>query len=192
MGPITIVDIMLYTLIALGSATFCVFLAIGVGYISFSKKVPRLIFWTAIITQAGLSIGIYIMALLWYYSQATPDGMPKDFITGAAIAYTAGAFPGTTLGILVILFSILRTYLKKFLKGQSDEELEDIMPSLKMQALIDRYYQDMRRAERERERAESDSAPTSRPRRAKPKIEAENTQSEKDKTEVTDARTTNS
>lgn len=173
MSQISFIDILLLTPIALASALFCIFLAIGVGYISFSKKVPRTIFWIAILTQAGLSVGIFVMAILWYYSQVTPEGMPKDFITGAAIAYTAGAFPGTTLGMLVILFSILRTYLKKFLKGQGDNELEDIMPSLKMQALIDRYYQDVRRMERSEGSESSLTGEGSKKPRRKPKNDTE-------------------
>lgn len=150
-------DILKLIPIAIASSVFGLFLAIGVGYISFSKKVPKHIFWITIGTQMGVSLGIFIGSILWFYSQLVPENIPKDFVTGAAIAYTAGAFPGTTLGLLVLFFNLIKSQVRKLVK---DQELKDeILPSMRMRSLIDAYYDDINKQAKKAAEAEQKQPP---------------------------------
>ena len=97
---------------------------------------PRKIFWVAIIVQIALSLGCFTGAILFFYSNLTPENLPKDFITGAFIAYTASAVPEITFGIVVLLVKIAQDKLRKIFKFK-DEEAPT--PTIKLRSIIDSY-----------------------------------------------------
>lgn len=133
------------------SGGFGLAIAFSVGYLSF-RPVPKKIFWLAILIQIVLSFGLFIGTTLWFYSQLTPESLPKDFITGATLAYFASAIPELTFGILVLLLKIARkfvisSYLKKLdvseeKKEALRQELDTMIPDLALTSITDRYEQE--------------------------------------------------
>ena len=136
MQELSIKEFIILGIVAILGGGFSLAIALSVGYISIFKEVPRKIFWVAIIVQIALSLGCFTGAILFFYSNLTPENLPKDFITGAFIAYTASAVPEITFGIVVLLVKIAQDKLRKIFKFK-DEEAPT--PNIKLRSIIDSY-----------------------------------------------------
>lgn len=121
---------------ALFGGGFSLSIALSVGYISIFKEVPRRIFWLAIIVQVVLSLGCFVGAILFFYSNLTPDSLPKDFITGAFIAYCASAVPEITFGLFVLITKIIQDNVRKVFKFEKDSEPT---PNIKLRSIVDSW-----------------------------------------------------
>lgn len=121
---------------ALFGGGFSLAIALSVGYISIFKEVPRRIFWLAIIVQVVLSLGCFVGAILFFYSNLTPDSLPKDFITGAFIAYCASAVPEITFGLFVLITKIIQDNVRKAFKFEKDSEPT---PNIKLRSIVDSW-----------------------------------------------------
>lgn len=115
---------------------FSLAIALSIGYISIFRDVPRKVFWLAIFVQVALSLGCFIGASLFFYSNLTPESLPKDFVTGAFIAYTASAMPELTFGIVVLCIKIVKENLKKTFNFDKDSSPT---PDIKLRSIIDSY-----------------------------------------------------
>ena len=131
--------------IALLGGGFSLCIALSVGYISIFKDVPRRVFWLAIIVQVGLSLGCFVGAILFFYSNLTPESLSKDFVTGAFIAYAASAIPEITFGVLVLLIRILKENLKKVFNFDKDSAPT---PDIKLRSLVDSYRENNKSKEK--------------------------------------------
>lgn len=129
-------EIIALLIIALLGGGFSLTIALSVGYISIFRDVPRRIFWLAILVQVGLSLGCFVGAILFFYSNLTPDSLPKDFITGAFIAYAASAVPEITFGVLVLLAKIAQENLRKAFRYDKESAPT---PDIKLRSIVDSW-----------------------------------------------------
>lgn len=136
MENLSIKEILSLVIVALLGGGFSLAIALSVGYISLFKDVPRKVFWIAIIVQVALSLGCFIGAILFFYSSLTPDSLPKDFVTGAFIAYAASAMPEITFGIMVLLARIAQENLRKVFKFDKDHTPT---PDIKLRSIVDSW-----------------------------------------------------
>lgn len=90
-------------LIALTAGVFGLAIAVRMKYIQL--KPPYYIVWIVAVTHLVMSLGIFLMVMLFFSSGLLPTSVPNDDYTALTIAYLMSSTPQVTISLIMTIYN---------------------------------------------------------------------------------------